>query len=61
MVITSPAQFDPLKHGDSQADSNSVMSRSMTSAVSWGAIVAGAAAGASLSLILLILGVGLAK
>ena len=34
-------------------------SRSLTSAVSWGAIVAGAAAAASLSLILLILGVGL--
>lgn len=34
-------------------------SRSLASAVSWGAIVAGAAAAASLSLILLILGVGL--
>jgi hypothetical protein len=34
-------------------------SRSLNSAVSWGAIVAGAAAAASLSLILLILGVGL--
>lgn len=33
--------------------------RSLNSAVSWGAIVAGAAAAASLSLILLILGVGL--
>lgn len=33
--------------------------RSLSSAVSWGAIVAGAAAAASLSLILLILGVGL--
>ena len=33
--------------------------RSLTSAVSWGAIAAGAAAAASLSLILLILGVGL--
>lgn len=34
-------------------------SRTLNSAVSWGAIVAGAAAAASLSLILLILGVGL--
>lgn len=34
-------------------------SRSLASAVSWGAIVAGAAAAASLSLILLILGIGL--
>jgi len=33
--------------------------RSSTSAVSWGAIVAGAAAAAALSLILLILGMGL--
>lgn len=42
-----------------QAYGHAESSRSVTSAVSWGAIAAGAAAGASLSLILMILGVGL--
>ncbi|HSD37691.1 MAG TPA: hypothetical protein VLC92_09280 [Rhodocyclaceae bacterium] len=41
------------------ADASLGVTRSAASAVSWGAIAAGAAAGAALSLILLILGVGL--
>lgn len=59
MALSNTATTDNLTHvrglGGSDADS----SRSLRSAVSWGAIVAGAAAAASLSLILLILGVGL--
>lgn len=52
MAITTTAPLDsPERLSDT--------SRSVSSAVSWGAIVAGATAAASLSLILLILGVGL--
>lgn len=59
MIATTTAPVTPLERGYGLADDYSDTSRSVTSAVSWGAIVAGAAAGASLSLILLILGVGL--
>lgn len=57
--MTSTLPLDARERGyalpDGYADSTSFV----TSAVSWGAIAAGAAAGAALSLILLILGVGL--
>jgi len=56
MPITAPLHFDLRDRAvaGGQADTASV-----TSAVSWGAIAAGAAAAAALSLILLLLGVGL--
>lgn len=57
MAITTNAPLDP--HGYGLSEGYSATSRSVTSAVSWGAIAAGAAAAAALSLILLILGVGL--
>lgn len=57
-ITNNPTPLDPLERGYRPSDRHSD-SRSVTSAVSWGAIVAGAAAAASLSLILLILGVGL--
>lgn len=55
MIATTTAPVTPMERGYGHAEP----SRSVTSAVSWGAIAAGAAAGAALSLILLILGVGL--
>lgn len=51
---TTSAPLNPPDYGY-----NANPSRTSNSAVSWGAIAAGAAAGAALSLILLILGVGL--
>jgi len=59
MAITTTTPLDPLERGYGLSDKHVETSRSVTSAVSWGAIVAGAAAAAALSLILLILGVGL--
>jgi len=59
MPIAATLPLDRRERGYGLADGHADNSRSMTSAVSWGAIAAGAAAGASLSLILLILGVGL--
>lgn len=59
MATLTTAPLDPVERGYGPFDRHSDPSRSMTSAVSWGAIAAGAAAAASLSLILLILGVGL--
>lgn len=59
MPITATLPLDPREHGYALADGHADTARSVTSAVSWGAIAAGAAAGAALSLILLILGVGL--
>lgn len=58
-MAISTAPLDPLDRRNVVAERASDNSRSLTSAVSWGAIMAGAAAAASLSLILLILGVGL--
>lgn len=54
MINTTTAPVNPQDYAY-----NLNPARSGTSAVSWGAIAAGAAAGAALSLILLILGVGL--
>jgi len=59
MAITSTAPLTPPERGYGLSQGHVETSRSISSAVSWGAIVAGAAAAASLSLILLILGVGL--
>lgn len=59
MAITTTAALDPLERGYGLSDKHVESSHSVTSAVSWGAIAAGAAAAAALSLILLILGVGL--
>lgn len=61
MALAPTAHLDSLERGYGLTDgpANAPRSRSVTSAVSWGAIAAGAAAGAALSLILLILGVGL--
>lgn len=62
MLITATVPLDPLdprEPGYARADGRADTVSSVTSAVSWGAIAAGAAAGAALSLILLILGVGL--
>jgi len=56
---TTTAPLQPLEHGYALSDSHDNTTRSVASAVAWGAIAAGAAAAASLSLILLILGVGL--
>lgn len=58
-MATTTASLTPQERGYALAPGLADSSRSVTSAVSWGAIAAGAAAGASLSLILLILGVGL--
>ena len=49
----------PLSHASATLDSTPNLSNTHASAVSWGAIFAGAAAAAALSLILLILGTGL--
>lgn len=59
MVAPTAISLTPPERAYGLAPGHADSSRSVTSAVSWGAIVAGAAAGASLSLILLILGVGL--
>lgn len=59
MPITATLPLDPRERGYDLADGHADIASSVTSAVSWGAIAAGAAAGAALSLILLILGVGL--
>lgn len=59
MPTTSTLPLDPRERGYTPADGSVDRPRSATSAVSWGAIAAGAAAGAALSLILLLLGVGL--
>lgn len=59
MPLTATLPLDPRERGYALADGPTDSARSVTSAVSWGAIVAGAAACAALSLILLILGVGL--
>lgn len=59
MAIATTPPLDPLERGYGLSDKHVEASRSVTSAVSWGAIAAGAAAAAALSLILLLLGVGL--
>ncbi|MBW8313851.1 MAG: hypothetical protein K0M73_03030, partial [Hydrogenophaga sp.] len=59
MAITSTATAADLARNRGLSGSFADNTRSLSSAVSWGAIAAGAAAAASLSLILLILGVGL--
>lgn len=59
MQIAPTLSLDPEERGNSLAASPAATAGSVTSAVSWGAIAAGATAGAALSLILLILGVGL--
>lgn len=59
MSISAAVPADPFLHGRPVLGGGADGSRSLVSAVSWGAIAAGAAAAASLSLILLILGVGL--
>lgn len=57
--MTATLPLDVRERGYALADGHANTATSVTSAVSWGAIAAGAAAGAALSLILLILGVGL--
>lgn len=59
MAISTAAPLDPPARGYGLSDTQLDRPRPVNSAVSWGAIAAGAAAGAALSLILLILGVGL--
>jgi hypothetical protein len=59
MALTHAASADTFDREGSGAGGFVETTRSLSSAVSWGAIFAGAAAAASLSLILLILGVGL--
>lgn len=59
MPIAAPLPLDSRERAHTLADGHADTASSVTSAVSWGAIAAGAAAGAALSLILLILGVGL--
>lgn len=59
MSISTAVPSDPFLHERPVLGGGADGSRSLVSAVSWGAIAAGAAAAASLSLILLILGVGL--
>lgn len=59
MVAPTAISLTPPERAYGLAPDHADSSRSVSSAVSWGAIAAGAAAGASLSLILLILGVGL--
>lgn len=56
---TTTLPLDPRERGYALADGHADTASSVASAVSWGAIAAGAAAGAALSLILLLLGVGL--
>ena len=59
MAFASTTTADDLARTRGLSGSLANNTRSLNSAVSWGAIAAGAAAAASLSLILLILGVGL--
>lgn len=59
MPTAATLPLDPRGRGNGLSVGYSDTARSVTSAVSWGAIAAGAAAGAALSLILLVLGVGL--
>ena len=59
MSFATTASADELNRSRIPASIPSVNPRSLLSAVSWGAIAAGAASAAALSLILLILGVGL--
>jgi hypothetical protein len=59
MAYTNTASVDDLGRTRLVSDTHANSIKSQSSAVSWGAIVAGAAAAAALSLILLILGVGL--
>lgn len=59
MAFPNPATAENLARTRGLTGSFDNNTRSLNSAVSWGAIAAGAAAAASLSLILLILGVGL--
>lgn len=59
MAFSPTATADDLARTRGLSGSYADNTRSLNSAVSWGAIAAGAAAAASLSLILLVLGVGL--
>lgn len=59
MTLSTTATTEDLGRSRALTGSFADNTRSLNSAVSWGAIAAGAAAAASLSLILLILGVGL--
>jgi hypothetical protein len=59
MSVSHTATADDLARSRGPSGIYADNTKSLSSAVSWGAIVAGAAAAASLSLILLILGVGL--
>jgi hypothetical protein len=59
MALASTVNTEDLPDTRGFSSSFADSTRSLSSAVSWGAIAAGAAAAASLSLILLILGVGL--
>lgn len=59
MTISSVAAFDDIGRGRPATDHYTQPIERPTSAVSWSAIVAGAAAAAALSLILLLLGTGL--
>lgn len=59
MAVTSPLYVDGRTRESEFDTANAIYQRSSASAVSWGAIAAGATAAAALSLILLILGTGL--
>ena len=59
MPLSATLPLDPRERGYALSTGHAHTASSVTSAVSWGAIAAGATAGAALSLILLILGVGL--
>ncbi len=59
MPLSATLPLDPRERGYALSTGHAQPASSVTSAVSWGAIAAGATAGAALSLILLILGVGL--
>ena len=59
MTITSTSSLDPRERGYIATDRPVDASRSITSAISWGAIIGGAAGASALSLLLMILGVGL--
>lgn len=59
MAITSTSSLDPRERGYIATDRPVDASRSITSAISWGAIIGGAAGASALSLLLMILGVGL--
>jgi hypothetical protein len=59
MVPSNAAIVDELGHGSALPGVYPANTQAHSSAVSWGAIVAGAAAAAALSLILLMLGIGL--